>query len=99
MLKLGVTCLNGGVWNDKQINSADWVEKSSTRYGNNTGIRIPIEDSGKNDYGYTWWISELDHKGRKTKMFRANSWGGQAIVVFPEPDMVVVFTGGNYGGQ
>ena len=26
----------------------------------------------------------------------ARGWGGQRIVVFPELDMVVVFTGGNY---
>ncbi len=32
-------------------------------------------------------------------MFRANGWGGQAIMVFPELDMVVVFTGGNYASK
>ncbi len=29
-------------------------------------------------------------------MFRANGWGGQVIMVLPEKEMVVVFTGGNY---
>ena len=29
-------------------------------------------------------------------MFHAGGWGGQEIMVFPELDMVVVFTGGNY---
>jgi hypothetical protein len=29
-------------------------------------------------------------------MFRANGWGVQSIMVFPEHDMMVVFTGGNY---
>ena len=29
-------------------------------------------------------------------MFRAGGWGGQEIMVFPELEMVVVFTGGNY---
>ena len=29
-------------------------------------------------------------------MFRAGGWGGQEIMVFPEIDMVIVYTGGNY---
>jgi CubicO group peptidase (beta-lactamase class C family) len=96
MLKFGITYLNDGVWNGKTIVSSDWVKKSSGIYGNNKNINAPIEDSGKNGYGYTWWITEPGNGRYKTKMFRANGWGGQVIMVFPELDMVVVFTGGNY---
>ena len=96
MLKLGVTYLNEGTWNGNRIITPDWVERSSIIYGNNIKISIPIEDSGKNGYGYTWWISEVGKGKRKTKMYRANGWGGQVIMVFPELDMVIVFTGGNY---
>jgi CubicO group peptidase (beta-lactamase class C family) len=96
MLKIGVTYLNDGVWKGERIISADWVAKSSKVYRNNSGIRLPIEDSGKNGYGYTWWISEAGSGGNKTRMYRANGWGGQVIMVFPELEMVVVFTGGNY---
>jgi CubicO group peptidase (beta-lactamase class C family) len=96
MLKFGVTYLNGGTWNGEKIVSPDWVEKSSVIYRNNKKIKIPIEDSGKNGYGYTWWISEVGSGRHKTKMYRANGWGGQVIMVLPEKDMVVVFTAGNY---
>ena len=96
MMKLGVTYLDDGIWNGTRILPKDWVKKSSTIYNNNAGINLPIEDSGKNGYGYTWWISELSHQGKKIKMYRANGWGGQVIMVFPDLDMVVVFTGGNY---
>jgi CubicO group peptidase (beta-lactamase class C family) len=96
MIKFGAVYLNDGKWKDQQIISLEWVKKSSTIYNNNVDIIIPGEDSGKNGYGYTWWISELPHKGEKIKMFRAGGWGGQEIMVFPELDMVVVFTGGNY---
>ena len=58
-----------------------------------------MEDYGKSGYAYLWWISELSHSGNKIKMFRANGWGGQSIMVFPEIDMVVVFTGGNYNAN
>ena len=96
MLKFGVTYLNDGLWNKKRIIPSEWVEKSSKIYNQNKGINIPIEDSGKNGYAYSWWTSELSHSGDKIKMFRAGGWGGQSIMVFPEIGMVVVFTGGNY---
>lgn len=96
MMKFGVTYLNKGEWNGERIISPEWVKKSSTPFANNIDINIPGEDSGKNGYGYTWWTSELAYSGQETKMFRAGGWGGQEIMVFPELEMVVVFTGGNY---
>ena len=96
MMKFGVTYLNKGVWNDQRIIPSAWVENSSKPYNNNININIPGEDSGENGYGYTWWTSELSHNGNEIKMFRAGGWGGQEIMVFPELDMVIVFTGGNY---
>lgn len=99
MLKFGIIYLNNGVWNGERILPEEWVIKSSNVYNNNSGINIPIEDSGKNGYGYSWWISELSHKGERIKMFRANGWGSQSIMVFPDLDMVVVFTGGNYAAK
>lgn len=96
MMKLGVTYLNKGVWNDQRIIPTSWVEKSSKPYNNNININIPGEDSGNNGYGYTWWTSELYHNGKKIGMYRAGGWGGQEIMVFPELDMVITFTGGNY---
>jgi hypothetical protein len=47
MLKFGVLYLNNGIWNGERIIPGDWVEKSSIPYGNNKGIRIPIDDSGR----------------------------------------------------
>ena len=96
MIKFGVTYLNDGEWNGTRIISPAWIENSSKPYNNNVGINIPGEDSGINGYGYTWWTSELSHSGNKIKMYRAGGWGGQEIMVFPELDMVIVFTGGNY---
>ena len=73
--------------------------KSSEIYNQNKGINVPMEDSGKSGYAYLWWIHELSHSGNKIKMFRADGWGGQSIMVFPEIHMVVVFTGGNYNAN
>ena len=99
MLKLGITYLNNGEWNGTRIISSAWVENSSKPYNNNVDINIPGEDSGKNGYGYTWWTSELSHNDGEINMFRAGGWGGQEIMVFPELDMVIVFTGGNYDSK
>ena len=99
MLKFGIMYLNNGVWNGEQIINEDWVEKSATAYRNNSGIKLPIEDSGKNGYGYTWWISEVDDGSHNTQMYRANGWGGQVIMVLPKKNAVVVFTSGNYSSK
>lgn len=99
MMKFGVTYLNDGIWNDERIISSKWVANSSKIYKNNSEINIPLEDSGKCGYGYLWWISEFSHQGKKIKMFRAGGWGGQEIMIFPELEMVVVFTGGNYSSK
>jgi CubicO group peptidase (beta-lactamase class C family) len=96
MLKFGAMYLNEGTWNGEQIIPKDWVDKSSVPYKNNRGIRIPIDDTGKNGYGYTWWTNHLAYKGKKTPMYSATGWGGQEITVIPEKNMVLVFTGGNY---
>ena len=96
MLKIGITFLNGGIWNEQRIISEEWVEKSKTTYKNNTGIKIPIDDTGKNGYAYTWWTNEISGSGKSAKLFQASGWGGQEIIVIPDLNMVVVFTGGNY---
>lgn len=96
MLKFGVTYLNEGKWNDNRIISEDWVEKSKETYNENSGINIPIDDSGKNGYAYSWWTNKISISGKKIKLFQAGGWGGQEIIVLPGINMVVVFTGGNY---
>ncbi len=96
MLKLGVTFLNEGKWNNERIVSKQWVEKSKATYNNNTGINIPLDDSGRNGYAYSWWTNEISGAGRRVQLFQAGGWGGQEIIVIPDENMVVVFTGGNY---
>ncbi|MFC2024084.1 serine hydrolase domain-containing protein [Chloroflexota bacterium] len=107
MVKIGVTFLNNGVWNGKQIISEQWVEKSASPYAGNHGINIPGEDSGRVGYSYSWWTKQYPESGSqlscrssnsvgKTNLYYAGGWGGQHIMVIPELNAVVVFTGGNY---
>ena len=53
MAKIGETFLNNGIFNEKQIISEQWIEKSATPYQGNTSIKFPGEDFGKVGYAYT----------------------------------------------
>ena len=96
MVKIGVTFLNNGVWNEKQIISEHWVEKSATIFPGNQGINIPGVASGRHGYSYSWWLKSYTKSGKKINMYNAGGWGGQEIIILPELNTVVVFTGGNY---
>jgi CubicO group peptidase (beta-lactamase class C family) len=47
-------------------------------------------------YSYSWWTKQYSRSGNTIHMYAASGFGGQHIMVFPELNMVVVFTGGNY---
>lgn len=69
---------NGGVWNGKQLISADYVQKSIT----------PQFENGQ-DYGYGWWLGA--HMGKRFYSMRGHN--GQYAIVFPEDDVIVVRLG------
>ena len=96
MAKIGITYLNKGVWNGLRIVSEQWVEKSAIPFPGNHGINIPGEPSGKLGYSYSWWTKDYFKSGKVTHMYAAGGFGGQHIMVLPERNTVVVFTGGNY---
>ena len=99
MMKFGVTYLNNGVWDNQQIISPEWVVKSSVPYESNTNIRVPGIDSPGEGYGYTWYIHESSHHGETISMFYALGWGDQLIIVIPDLNTVIVFTGANYAAK
>jgi CubicO group peptidase (beta-lactamase class C family) len=76
MAKIGYLYLNEGLWDGKQIVSAEWV-KASTREHISAGT---LEDG----YGYQWWIDD-------SGIYMALGYSGQYIVVVRDKDMVVVF--------
>ena len=87
MAKIGQLCLNGGRWEGRQIVPTSWIEESwAPQYGNDR-------------YGLGWWLDHLPVGGKGTPTYAAEGNGGQFIFVMPEINLVVVFTGGNYGKQ
>lgn len=82
LIKLAVMYQQFGKWKGEQILSQEWVEKTF--------------DMDSNDYGYLWRhkVFKIDHKEYHSYMASGN--GGQKINIWPELDMITVFTGGNY---
>jgi CubicO group peptidase (beta-lactamase class C family) len=77
MGKFGNLFLNNGSWDGTQILSPHWVRNSTS---------AQISMNHYNDYGYQWWID------KSSSMYAAVGWSGQRIYVFPDYDIVVVFT-------
>jgi CubicO group peptidase (beta-lactamase class C family) len=89
MAKIGQLILNNGKWNDKQVVSEKWIAESTTPKTKITGI----------DYGYLWWNIPFRVNEKIFVSKTATGNGGQYIFVFPELDMVAVFTGSAYNSQ
>lgn len=82
MLKIGITWLNNGVWQGQQVLPASWVKSIST----------PQVKSIAGEYSYFFWLRELGG----VSYLSADGDGGQYINVFPEYNMVIIMTAGNY---
>jgi CubicO group peptidase (beta-lactamase class C family) len=91
MAKFGAMYLGGGVWNGTRVLSRAWVEES-------TQMAVPLLGNYRTlyGYGYNWWLGRSQLGDRKVEYFRASGWGGQNIYVYPELDMVIVFTAGGF---
>ncbi len=82
LIKLAKMYMDNGKWQEKQIISESWVTKT-----------FRMEDG---DYGYLWQERIFEANGKKYSSYQASGNGGQKINIWPELDMITVFTGGNY---
>ena len=80
LAKIGYLYLHDGLWDGKQIVSKDWVKESLTPY-------IHAEEDFQ--YGFKWWLYPLNGKF----VWMARGFGGQRLMVFPEQNLIAVFTG------
>lgn len=87
--KIGQMYLQGGVWDGKQIVSAQWVQESTAE-----SVVVPINYSPafqNTGYGYQWWRGQFANGDTET--IYAAGHGGQYIFIMPDIDMVIVLTG------
>jgi len=82
LAKIGVLCLNAGVWDGEEVVSSEWLAQSTQ-----TRIRGRPDYFAGRGYAYHWWT--LDEYG----VYYASGSQGQYLYVFPKMDLVVVFTG------
>ena len=83
MAKIGRLYLDGGRWNGQQVVPASWVEASTQAH---------VKADAGAEYGYQWWRTGIRAGLRRAETYFASGFGGQAIHVFPELDMVIVST-------
>lgn len=81
MARIGHLVLNKGAWNGAQVVSKGWVEQASESF--------IVTDDGETGYGYQWWVLAGAFDG----VYEARGRSGQAIIVWPDKDVVAVFTG------
>jgi CubicO group peptidase (beta-lactamase class C family) len=103
LLKVGQTYLDGGVWNGQRIVPASWVQVSTAPHVEVSPATTGLgEDEFSNFYlraedGFGWHLNTLKSGGRSYRTYGATGNGGQLLIIVPEADLAVVFTGGNYG--
>jgi CubicO group peptidase (beta-lactamase class C family) len=90
LAKIGQLFLNGGSWNGQRIVSDQWIRES-------TKERLKFGRSLQWGYGYYWMQAEWRIGDRVVHCSFVPGDGNQILAVFPELEMVVVFTAGNYG--
>jgi CubicO group peptidase (beta-lactamase class C family) len=82
--KFGQLYLQKGIWNGRQLVSADWVEEASTRQIDNGSD--PTRDWTQG-YGYQFWMS-------RHQAYRADGAFGQYCIVMPDQGAVIAVTAG-----
>jgi CubicO group peptidase (beta-lactamase class C family) len=88
MAKLGYLMLKKGKWDNRQIIPEDWIKKT-------TGVQVDLPDKKAPfniDYGFGWYVLSGTLEG----FYQATGRGGQYIIVWPEKDIVIVYTGGGF---
>ena len=89
LARIGQWFLQDGVWSGEQLISHQWIDRSTTSYSSN----VRRDGTG---YGYMWWTGIY---GDTHKNYSAQGVGNQAIIVFPEHNVVMVNRANTYKGE
>jgi len=102
MLKIARLVYDKGKWDGAQIVSEAWINKSTkcdipidfsfTRYS-----MMPNAKYASARYGFYWYRENLSYKDINTEVLFASGNGGQYMMILPQYNAKVVFTGSNYG--
>ncbi len=88
MAKFGQLYLQKGMWNDKQVIPAEWVDEATT-FKIDQAPDAPQSEKDSSDwkqgYCYQFWRS-------RNNAFRADGAFGQFIIIMPDQDAVIAIT-------
>jgi CubicO group peptidase (beta-lactamase class C family) len=91
LARVGQMLLEGSKAREQQIVPAAWLEDS---------FKPAARINDRRQYGYHWYLGNVPYEtpeGRqRARWFGAAGNGGQRLVVFPDLEVVVVITAGNY---
>lgn len=89
LAKIGMTMLRDGKWQDQRIFSKSWIEDAT---------RPHVRANEEQTYGYQMWRRAWtsDSCGAVEAAYMAGN-GGNAIIIMPELDAVIVVTRQHYG--
>lgn len=90
LLKIGELCVEEGQWQARQIVSKKWMQDSF--YPRNKFNEYLDVDA----YGYLWWINtgfKVGKENKKVKLYMANGYNNNHLIVAPAQRLVVVITG------
>lgn len=90
MVKFGQLYIADGKWQNEQVVSAEWVQRSILPYNE-------LSWGDTSGYGYQWWIDRFTVGGQAIVSYSTRGYGGQYIFCVPSLQLVVAFTGRNYG--
>ena len=90
--KYGQLYKNGGKWNDRQIVSKQWIQKTFSKH------RI-IPGRAEEYYGYLFWNKKYKVGGKEYETFYCTGNGGNKIFIFPDHPWVIVITASAYGAM
>lgn len=80
---------NNGVWNDKQIIPADWVQKTLTH-------QIQIPERENQFYGYLFWNKTFTFEGKNYEAYYCAGNGGNEFIIFSDLPLVIIITSKAY---
>jgi hypothetical protein len=84
--RFGLLFARDGIWEDDQILSHLWIQRSSALYSIDTDVM---------GYGLYWWIMR-EPRFSQYRMYGALGVGNQFIAVLPKADMVIVNRANTY---
>lgn len=85
LAKIGYLYLKKGAWDNRGIIQVEWIKVSTSP---------AVDASPELKYGFHWWVLPYQG-GAQSYAYAARGYGGQALIVVPEYNLISVFTGWN----